>query len=158
MKNNSNSKGSKLAIVPPPPPKIPSARADPPNTVLVSLLVYNGWPFADHWEYFAAAPWGSSGTFGGWEGRWGEGLQAAGAVGGFWLEVQRGWSLLVDNYSGSTGGGFGSIGGGGGSRMEGERGKAKVVPLAWVSKDLFVTDYDGGGDDRDEGGNMRRVF
>ncbi|KAK4104416.1 hypothetical protein N658DRAFT_463895 [Parathielavia hyrcaniae] len=57
----------------------------PPNSVLVSLLVYNGWPFADHWEYFVAAPWGSD---------FGVVVQAAGDVrAGFWLEAKRGLCL-----------------------------------------------------------------
>ncbi|KAK4201208.1 hypothetical protein QBC40DRAFT_62995 [Triangularia verruculosa] len=28
----------------------------PPNSVSLSLLIYNGWPFANHWEYFIVSP------------------------------------------------------------------------------------------------------
>ncbi|KAK4039887.1 hypothetical protein C8A01DRAFT_16167 [Parachaetomium inaequale] len=73
----------------PPPPQttaidlgIPSS---PPHadSVLVSLLMHNGWPFADHWEYFFVSPD---------DPEKGVVVLAAGDVrGGFWLEVKRGW-------------------------------------------------------------------
>ncbi|KAK4203149.1 hypothetical protein QBC40DRAFT_194632 [Triangularia verruculosa] len=57
----------------------------PPNSVSLSLLVYNGWPFANHWEYFISSPTSLE---------VGVVMQAAGNVReGFWLEIKRGWNI-----------------------------------------------------------------
>ncbi|KAK4665122.1 uncharacterized protein QC763_0077800 [Podospora pseudopauciseta] len=37
-----------------PSPQLNVTATGPPNSVSLSLLVYNGWPFANHWEYFIA--------------------------------------------------------------------------------------------------------
>ncbi|KAK3898096.1 hypothetical protein C8A05DRAFT_19265 [Staphylotrichum tortipilum] len=97
----------------PTPPPIPTTA--PPNTLLVSLLVYNGWPFADHWEYFVSSPA---------DPEVGVVVQAAGDVrGGFWLEVKRGWrvGMVADR--------------GGGVRR---------VGLGWVGEEYFRGDGDAG--------------
>ena len=112
---------------PPPPPLFPASSSIPgtssatkplsplasnPNPPpddarLVSLLIYNGHPFADHWEYFVASPWDPD---------VGVVIQAAGDVrGGFWLEVKRGWDL----------------------RREGRGCSVRRVPLAWVGRGWF---------------------
>ncbi|KAK4121201.1 hypothetical protein N657DRAFT_577813 [Parathielavia appendiculata] len=90
---NLNGKDNKVSTSPsnpvPSPPEVP--QTGPPNSLLVSLLMYNGWPFADHWEYFVASPRDPN-----------KGLvvQAAGDVrGGFRLEVKRGFSLRIDDAS-----------------------------------------------------------
>ncbi|KAK4139012.1 hypothetical protein BT67DRAFT_438325 [Trichocladium antarcticum] len=59
-----------------------------PNARLVSLLIYNGWPFADHWEYFVASPiQHDTGTI----------ITAAGNVRvGFALEIKRQWDLRAE--------------------------------------------------------------
>lgn len=79
----------------------------PSNSVLVSLLIYNGWPFADHWEYFVGSP--NSPDVG-------VVVQAAGDVReGFWLEIKRGWDL---------------------SLFDGQRQVEKKVPLGWILQEL----------------------
>ncbi|KAG7289956.1 hypothetical protein NEMBOFW57_006334 [Staphylotrichum longicolle] len=76
-------------------PDVPTT--GPPNSLLVSLLIYNGWPFADHWEYFIAAPHTPGGPSGDKDDVVGVVIQAAGDVrAGFWLEVKRGWSLGLE--------------------------------------------------------------
>ncbi|KAK0666964.1 hypothetical protein QBC41DRAFT_229372 [Cercophora samala] len=70
-----------------PSPDLNVPSTGPPNSVSLSLLVYNGWPFANHWEYFIASPTHPNvGVI----------LQAAGNVkDGFWLEVKRGWDISL---------------------------------------------------------------
>ncbi|KAK4175390.1 hypothetical protein QBC36DRAFT_331633 [Triangularia setosa] len=59
----------------------------PPNSVSLSLLIYNGWPFANHWEYYTASPI---------DPNIGVVMQAAGNVRkGFWLEIKRGWDISL---------------------------------------------------------------
>ena len=92
---------------PPLPPLASNPNSHPDDARLVSLLVYNGHPFADHWEYFIASPWDAD---------VGVVIQAAGDVrGGFWLEVKRGWDL----------------------RGEGRGCSVRRVPLAWVGRGWF---------------------
>ncbi|KAL2116119.1 hypothetical protein VTJ04DRAFT_10374 [Mycothermus thermophilus] len=87
-----------------PVPSIPAT--GPPNTLLLSLLVYNGYPFCDHWEYFiSAAPPAppvaeseSTATSPDDESSHpsdvGTILQAKGNVrNGFVLEAKRGWDI-----------------------------------------------------------------
>ncbi|KAK4247879.1 hypothetical protein C7999DRAFT_14153 [Corynascus novoguineensis] len=89
------------------------------GAVLVSLLVYNGYPFADHWEYFAASPADADA---------GVVVQAAGDVlGGFWLEVRRGWRVPSSSPSPAN---FSGVG------------VPKRVPLAWVGEEFFLADSD----------------
>ncbi|KAH6641894.1 hypothetical protein F5144DRAFT_150278 [Chaetomium tenue] len=127
-----------------PPPPLPPR---PPSTTLVSLLIYNGHPFADHWEYFVASPslphthqeYGirDSGTV----------IQAAGNVRqGFWLEVKRGWDLEAE------------VVGEGQAGRDGGRAVWKRVGLGWVGLGYFegvgesvgngngYGNADGGGD------------
>jgi hypothetical protein len=76
----------------------------------VSLLVYNGWPFADHWEYFVASPSDPNGSTG-------VVIQAAGDMReGFRLEVKRGWDLDAAEGNSDTS-----------SRRPDEK-----IPLGWV--------------------------
>ncbi|KAL2136974.1 hypothetical protein VTI74DRAFT_11156 [Chaetomium olivicolor] len=76
------------SLKPIPEPDIPAT--GPPGFVEISLLVYNGYPFANHWEYFVASPHDRDA---------GVVVQAAGDVrAGFWLEVKRGVNLrLAEN-------------------------------------------------------------
>ncbi len=89
------------------PPLLSNPNTHSDDARLVSLLIYNGHPFADHWEYFVESPWDAD---------VGVVIQAAGDVrGGFWLEVKRGWDL----------------------RGEGRGSSVRRVPLAWVGKGWF---------------------
>ncbi|KAL2193109.1 hypothetical protein P885DRAFT_81554 [Corynascus similis CBS 632.67] len=112
------------------PPQVSTAGTAPGGrprrgAVLVSLLVYNGYPFADHWEYFAASPADADA---------GLAVQAAGDVlGGFWLEVRRGWRIPSSSPSSANSSGVGV---------------PKRVPLAWVGEEFFLADSedsDGSG-------------
>ncbi|KAK4139981.1 uncharacterized protein C8A04DRAFT_15354 [Dichotomopilus funicola] len=132
------------------PPNVPTA--GPPNSHLVSLLIYNGYPFADHWE-FHIAPSSSShnpihpkpsstdpqqqrnpnfdeiGTSPYSPGT-GTIIQAAGDVAtGFWLEIKRGW----DMHRGDRGS-RGSVGL-----------LPRSVPLGWLGifQGLFARGSDG---------------
>ncbi|KAK0714407.1 hypothetical protein B0T21DRAFT_375833 [Apiosordaria backusii] len=79
--------GSKHAPEPKASPNLNIPATGPPNSVPVSLLIYNGWPFANHWEYFIASPTHPN---------LGVVLQAAGNVKeGFWLEIKRGWDISL---------------------------------------------------------------
>ncbi|KAL1841532.1 hypothetical protein VTJ49DRAFT_6961 [Mycothermus thermophilus] len=79
-------------------PNIPPT--GPPNTVLLSLLIYNGYPFCDHWEYFVSAPASAPepsiapSVDASHASDIGTVLQAKGNVReGFVLEVKRGWDI-----------------------------------------------------------------
>ncbi|GAB1315259.1 hypothetical protein MFIFM68171_05469 [Madurella fahalii] len=84
--------GWQVTAVSAPKPKLdvpPTAPPHTPNSRLVELLIYNGWPFADHWEYFVAGSHASNPDVG-------TVIQAAGNVrDGFWLEIKRGCDLSV---------------------------------------------------------------
>lgn len=144
-----------LLNIPPPPtttnhsrqanqpaePDVPAT--GPPNSLLVSLLIYNGWPFADHWEYFIATPYTPSGPSGdNNDDVVGVVIQAAGDVrAGFWLEAKRGWSLGL---------GLGDRDG------KGSRVSWRRVPLGWVGGEWFepvgrVFSCHHGGDGDDDG-------
>lgn len=100
----------------------------PPNARLVSLLIHNGWPFADHWEYFI--PDGTSPCSG--DGDVGTVVQAAGNVrDGFWLEIQRRCHLAA---------GLGDGTGRGSDLKDVDSSKVKKVPLQWVPGRYFETD------------------
>ncbi|KAK4167914.1 hypothetical protein QBC43DRAFT_310463 [Cladorrhinum sp. PSN259] len=112
---------------PPPKPLIPPTSIKPPpptltvpstppekNSILFSLLTYNGHPFMDHWEFFLSpsAPSLPSPTRG-------VSLSPAGNVHtGFWLEVSRGRDISAQNPP------------------------DRVVPLQWISHDLFGGEWD----------------
>ncbi|KAL2192158.1 hypothetical protein L209DRAFT_100012 [Thermothelomyces heterothallicus CBS 203.75] len=129
----------------------------PPGTVLVSLLVYNGYPFADHWEYLAAPPAAadpdpsSDSDPHRSTGAVGAVIQAAGDVrSGFWLEVRRGWRAEVgdDHHhhppSTSSSAGVGV-------------GVPRRVRLAWVPGEYFRADADADADaDVEAGGGSRK--
>ncbi|KAL2158279.1 hypothetical protein VTH06DRAFT_4600 [Thermothelomyces fergusii] len=145
----------------------------PPGTVLVSLLVYNGYPFADHWEYFVAPSPASApacATAGGASppsdpprpdpqsapAVVGTAIQAAGDVrSGFWLEVRRGYRVQgceLDRRGRSSPVGVGGVGVG--------AGVPRRVGLAWVSEELFRADVEADveGSGGAGGGRARTVF
>ncbi|KAH6627260.1 hypothetical protein B0J18DRAFT_164345 [Chaetomium sp. MPI-SDFR-AT-0129] len=138
------------------PPIVPAT--GPPNSYLISLLIYNGYPFADHWEFHITPSSPSHNTIhsqtstvdpqqqhnpksidGHSSPGTGTIIQAAGDVAsGFWIEIKRGW----DMHRGDRGsrGSVGSL--------------PRTVPLGWVGGEWFVLDGDygdGDGDDGEEG-------
>lgn len=96
-----------------------------PNSRLVFLLVYNGWPFADHWEYFIPSAPSTNDT------NIGTVIQAKGNVrDGFELEIRRAWDL---NQEGCV--------------------PDEKVGLGWVGEGLFEGLSSGlKGEARDDGG------
>jgi hypothetical protein len=85
--------------IPPTPPT--------PNARLVSLLIYNGWPFADHWEYFIASSPSNANP-----ADIGTVITAAGNVRvGFNLEIKRGWDLGAEGNKPDGRVGLGWVGG-----------------------------------------------
>ncbi|KAK4113386.1 hypothetical protein N656DRAFT_823982 [Canariomyces notabilis] len=110
-----------------PPPNTPA------NARLVQLLIYNGWPFADHWEYFIPDHSYTSSDAGPVNPDFGTRIQAAGNVrDGFWLEVHRGWDL--------------------GCARDGNRPPDGRVGLAWVKGELFES-FEGEGADGEGDGH-----
>jgi hypothetical protein len=110
------------------PPDVPA------NARLVQLLIYNGWPFADHWEYFIPDHSYTSSDTGpvNVNPDVGTRIQAAGNVrDGFWLEVHRGRNL--------------------GCTRDGSRPPNGRVGLAWVKGELFESFEGEGADGKGDG-------
>ncbi|KXX79507.1 hypothetical protein MMYC01_205212 [Madurella mycetomatis] len=99
-----------------------------PNSRLVELLIYNGWPFADHWEYFVANSCASHPDVG-------TVIQAAGNVrDGFWLEIKRGWDLSVAENRVDTRIGLGWVGE---EYFQAEEGDDETGPVCEFERALF---------------------
>ncbi|TGO20788.1 hypothetical protein BPAE_0265g00030 [Botrytis paeoniae] len=98
--NHSPNTGTSSAPPPPPPPNFPKPFTPaklpptpsppplgPPNTFLIELLTYNGYPYKDHWAYFIRSPSHTS---------IGVRLHATGDVrNGFRFEIQHEYNLYT---------------------------------------------------------------
>ncbi|KAF5872728.1 uncharacterized protein Bfra_006091 [Botrytis fragariae] len=98
--NTGSSSAPRLPPPPPPPPSFPKPFTPaklppvpspppigPPNTLLIELLTYNGYPYKDHWAYFIRSPSHTS---------IGVRLHATGDVrNGFRFEIQHEYNLYT---------------------------------------------------------------